>query len=236
VFCITIAASTLEDLEGKIKKALIYSDLLEIRVDFLESPNKEALKRLLDKYKARYIFTFRSKKEGGAREVTSKEQLDWVVWALQEENRDTFFLVDFEWELFKRYCKTLNLSSEVSEKVLLSYHNFSGIVDVQKANRIFKKSLEFGIKYCKLIGMARDLKEALHSLDLVFKGTEKGLKVVSFSMGEKGKISRILSLLCGSPFTYVVLRKEEAVAPGQLFYKEAFELLRCLKNFIGNGD
>jgi len=46
----------------------------------------------------------------------------------------------------------------------------------------------------------------------------QGIKLIAFAMGDEGRISRILCLYLGSPFTYVSLGK--AVAPGQFSLKE----------------
>jgi 3-dehydroquinate dehydratase-1 len=51
-------------------------------------------------------------------------------------------------------------------------------------------------------------------------------------MGKEGKLSRILCLFSGSPFTYVVLSREEAVAPGQLDIQSAMEIYNFIKQMI----
>ena len=49
------------------------------------------------------------------------------------------------------------------------------------------------------------------------------LIVISFAMGDEGKISRILCLYLGSPYTYVSLGK--AVAPGQFSVDEVNKII-----------
>ena len=49
-----------------------------------------------------------------------------------------------------------------------------------------------------------------------------GLSLVAFCMGEIGKISRVICLYMGSPFTYVSLGKP--IAPGQYSLREIRKL------------
>jgi 3-dehydroquinate dehydratase-1 len=51
--------------------------------------------------------------------------------------------------------------------------------------------------------------------------------LISFAMGDFGRISRILCLYLGSPYTYVSLGK--AVAPGQFSVDEVNKIIN-LKN------
>ena len=51
----------------------------------------------------------------------------------------------------------------------------------------------------------------------------KNTRLIAFCMGDIGKISRLLSLFLGSPFTYVSLGKP--IAPGQLKLNEVKSML-----------
>lgn len=90
-----------------------------------------------------------------------------------------------------------------------------------------------GIKRAKIVCMCKTLEESFRLLNLIFKAKEMGIELISFGMGEKGRLSRILSLFCGSPFTYVIFSKKEMVAPGQFDIKSAKKIYNTLKEIIG---
>ena len=65
--------------------------------------------------------------------------------------------------------------------------------------------------YLKVVTTAKKIDDSTRMLELYAKKGENTL--ISFAMGDLGRISRILCLYLGSPYTYVSLGK--AVAPGQ---------------------
>jgi len=225
MFCITLAEGSLEEVEKVLKEAAVYTDLFELRVDYLKSLDKKALEEFVKTYpEYKFVFTYRSKREGGVKRSSKKERLELSLWALDKG----FFLVDFEYQDVK--------GDEVIEKlrgrrVLLSYHDFKKPISQRLAKEILTFASANDVYWVKLVGMGRCLRDGIRALDFIFEGKEKGLKVISFCMGEKARISRILSLVCGSPYTYVVLKKEGKVAPGQFSITEARELYRALANF-----
>ena len=71
-------------------------------------------------------------------------------------------------------------------------------------------------KNVKMVTMAKTISDGSRILSLYNNG--KGVKLIAFSMGNFGRMSRLLCLLLGSPYTYVSLGK--AVAPGQFSVDE----------------
>ena len=77
----------------------------------------------------------------------------------------------------------------------------------------------------KIVSTARTTDDATRMLELYSK---KGkINLISFSMGDLGRISRILCLYLGSPYTYVSLGK--AVAPGQFSLDEVKKITNLRK-------
>jgi len=229
MFCITIAESDLKSIEKKLKDAVAFTDLVEIRGDYFEKVSKKELVELLGNFNCKYIFTFRSKKEGGKKRVSAEKQLEWIEWALAQ---DVFYLVDLEYELALK-VKSLRKFKKFAPKLLVSYHDFKKVPSLTKLLEVINFTKKLSSSYCKLVCMVRSFSETLKLLYLIPEAKAKGIKLISFGMGEAGKLSRVLSLLAGSPFTYVVLKEEEAVAPGQLSLKKAKELYESLKSFTG---
>ena len=68
----------------------------------------------------------------------------------------------------------------------------------------------------KIVTMAKSINDGSRILSLY--SNAKNVKLIAFSMGNLGKISRLLCLLLGSPYTYVSLNR--SVAPGQFSLDE----------------
>ncbi|PMP67076.1 MAG: hypothetical protein C0190_04015 [Thermodesulfobacterium geofontis] len=225
MFCLTLAERNCKNLFEKIEKGSKYTDLFEIRADYLEELNFFELENIL-KLPYKFIFTFRSYEEGGYKKISDKIKLEWILWALKEN----FYLVDIEWKFFKKFFfqfKDLNF-----DKALISYHDFKNSPLERYLMRLLLHMKERGVKKAKIVYMSKNLEDSLKLMNLIFKAKEKGIELISFGMGEKGKLSRILSLFCGSPFTYVVLSKDEAVAPGQFDIKSAIKVYNLLKEMV----
>jgi len=78
-------------------------------------------------------------------------------------------------------------------------------------------------KNIKIVTTANSIKDTVSVLSL-YKKQKSGL--IAFAMGDYGRVSRILCLHLGSPFTYVSLGKP--VAPGQ-FSLDEIKSLQNLK-------
>lgn len=226
MFCISLAETTYKDLYEKIKKASRYAELFELRADYLNEINSKELENIL-KLPFKFIFTFRSYKEGGFRKVSDKVRLNWILWALDQK----FYLVDVEWDLFKKFY--FQFKGDNFNRILVSYHNFKKTPSNQFLKKFIGRMKERGVKKAKIVCMCEKLEDSFRLLSLIFLAKTKGIELISFGMGEKFKFSRILSLFCGAPFTYVVLSKEKALAPGQFDIYSAQKIYKIFKNIIG---
>ncbi len=226
MFCITIAENTIEQVIKKLKKAEKYSDFFEIRIDYLEKVEKEFLIKLCQNSR-KFIFTFRAPQEGGKKEIADVEKLSLILWLLDHCSA----LIDVEFFFFKKYYQIFLEKKEKFNNLLISYHNFEETPSDRKLKGILKKMQELCVKNAKVVTFCRKKEDWLRLLMLVAYARELGISLVAFGMGEEGKLSRILCLFFGSPFTYVVLDKKEAVAPGQFDIKTAKKIYQILKEF-----
>ena len=225
MFCLTLAENTCKRLFKKIERGVKYTDFFEIRADKLKDLKTSHLETLL-KLPYKFLFTFRSHEEGGFGNFPDKFRLEWILWALKQN----FYLVDIEWKLFKKFpheFKDLDFN-----KILFSYHNFKKLPSERYLLGLLSEMEKKGVKRAKIVCMCNNLEDSFKLLKFIFLAKERKIELVAFGMGEKGKISRILSLFCGSPFTYVVLSKKEAVAPGQLDIKSAIRVYNAIKEIM----
>lgn len=227
MFCITLAEKNLETLKEKLKIASQKSSLIEIRADFLEILEERKLEEFFKEAvkKVELLWTFRSPKEGGNKKILEKERLRWIKWALEQG----FKLIDVEWYFLKKFKKELQTDWYFPQRFLVSYHNFQKTPSFKFLKGLLKSFNEEGIIKAKVVTMVQSFYESLKLLELIYEAKAKGISLIAFGMGQQGMLSRILCLFCGSPFTYVVLKKEEAVAPGQLDFNLAKKLYEELK-------
>ena len=76
--------------------------------------------------------------------------------------------------------------------------------------------------YVKIVTSAKKIPDASKVLSLY--GLASKTNLIAFAMGDLGRISRVLCLFLGGPYTYVSLGK--AVAPGQFSLKEIKSILQ----------
>jgi 3-dehydroquinate dehydratase-1 len=212
------------------------ADLVEWRADFYdemfdsggridEAAVLQMLKSLRDTLgKIPLLFTFRTKKEGGEREI---HQLYYECLLELAASSGYVDLIDVE-----------ALSNEqVSEKIIKRIHSHG--VNVIASNHDFTKTpskdeiksrllhmQELGADVCKLAAMPQNRDDVLTLLNATYELNRDGIRkpIVTMSMGGEGSISRLTGEFFGSAITFGCLK--EASAPGQI---DAFKLQAVLQ-------
>jgi 3-dehydroquinate dehydratase-1 len=117
--------------------------------------------------------------------------------------------------------QVVKMAKAKGKTAIVSIHDFSGTPSDAKLQRIVKTAFEFGCHIVKIAVLANCREDAVRLL----KFTRECKKpIVAFSMGEYGAISRVMSMLFGSLYTYGYVKK--ANAPGQLPIGELIGMLR----------
>ena len=208
--CASVAEKTPKRVKQTLAKALKKSDYAEIRFDFL-NPNlvPDALQQI-KKDLRKCVCTLRPVSEGGKFSGSEKNRIS-IMKLIAEYNP---FLLDIE---FNTLIKNKNLRrylKSTGTDILLSWHNFKQTPNTS----VLKKKLAQMKKFSnniKIVTIAKSVNDATRVLSLY---KNNNTKLIAFSMGNYGKISRILCLFLGSPYTYVSLGKP--VAPGQFSVDE----------------
>ncbi len=109
---------------------------------------------------------------------------------------------------------------------LVSYHNLKETPPLDRLRQIVADQLAAGADICKVVTTAHNFADNLVVLQLVkeFSANE----VVSFAMGVKGQLSRVLCPLAGGCFTYASLGAGRESADGQLTVRDLREIYRML--------
>jgi len=208
--CASIAEKTPKRLKQTLTKALKKSDYAEIRFDFL-NPNlvPDALQQI-KKDLRKCVCTLRPISEGGKFSGSEKNRIS-IIKLIAEYNP---FLLDIE---FNTLIKNKNLRrylKNTGTDILVSWHNFKQTPCIS----VLKKKLAQMKKFSnniKIVTIAKSVNDATRVLSLY---KNNNTKLIAFSMGNYGKISRILCLFLGSPYTYASLGKP--IAPGQFSVDE----------------
>jgi 3-dehydroquinate dehydratase type I len=86
---------------------------------------------------------------------------------------------------------------------------------------------ELGADILKVVTFARSWEDNLITFSLIPYAKREGYEIVTFCMGEKGRMSRIFAPMLGIAWTYASLRNNRASAPGQL---NVLEMRRIWEN------
>ena len=217
--CASVTEKTPKRLKQTLAKALKKSDYAEIRFDFL-NPNlvPDALQQI-KKDLRKCVCTLRPVSEGGKFSGNEKNRIS-IIKLIAEYNP---FLLDIELNSLSKNKNLQRYLKSTGTDILLSWHNFKQTPDTS----VLKKKLAQMKKFSnniKIVTMAKSVNDATRVLSLY---KNNNTKLIAFSMGNFGRMSRLLCLLLGSPYTYVSLGK--AVAPGQFSVDEVKSIFTMRK-------
>lgn len=222
--CVPLMGITIDDLVAEAKAAIQTScDIVEWRVDyFAEVKNlatviegARALREVLaDKP---LIVTFRSAREGGVGQLS-----DEAYFALYQGLIPTRLVDIVDLELLmpsEELAKTVTLAKKYGVRVLMCHHNFAETPKKEEMAAYLAGMAAKEADICKLAVMPQTAKEVLSLLAVTEEMSRKlSQPLVTMSMGELGKVSRLTGELFGSAITFGTVGT--ASAPGQLPVEE----------------
>ena len=189
--CASVAEKTPKRLKQTLTKALKKSDYAEIRFDFL-NPNlvPDALQQI-KKDLRKCVCTLRPVSEGGKFEGGEKNRIS-IIKLIAEYNP---FLLDIELNSLSKNKNLQRYLKNTGTDILVSWHNFKQTpgISVLKKKLVQMKKFSNNIK---IVTMAKSVNDATRVLSLY---KNNNTKLIAFSMGNYGRISRILCLFLGSP-------------------------------------
>ncbi|HET6517252.1 MAG TPA: type I 3-dehydroquinate dehydratase [Nitrosopumilaceae archaeon] len=212
----TIAEKTPRKLKQIVKNALKKSDYVELRFDFLKPEKIPEALELVKKDLKKSVCTIRPKSEGGKFSGTEKERIA-ILKLIAEYNP---FLLDVEFNTLNKNKSLVNYIKKTKTPVLVSWHDFKKTPSAMALSKMLNQMTKFS-KNIKIVTNAKFVDDSAHVLSLYARAST--INLIAFTMGEYGKISRILCLYLGSPFTYVSLGK--AIAPGQFSLSEVKSII-----------
>ncbi len=218
--CVSVAENTPNKVRQTLKIALKKSDYAEVRLDFLKIEQIPETLEIIKKDLNKIVCTLRPKTEGGKFSGNEKERI--AILKLIAEY--TPYLLDVEFNTLKRNQALVKYLKSTKTKLLVSWHDFKKTPSSAELKKKMSQMSKFSSNV-KIVSTAKSTADSTRMLELYSKKGKNNL--ISFAMGDFGRISRILCLYLGSPYTYVSLGK--AVAPGQFSVDEVKKITNLKK-------
>ena len=232
--CVPIAFEKEEEIikaAREIKKSP--ADLVEWRADWYKDiDDVQAVTKLLQVLREilgdlPLLMTFRTKQEGGEREIAAEEYAALYQKAMETGCVD---LIDVELMMDETIVNRLiTKAHECGVNVISSNHDFDKTPDKDEIIHRLKAMDKAGADILKIAVMPRSSADVLTLLDATRQMhedlTEKPM--ITMSIGQLGVISRIAGQTFGSAVTFGSLGK--ASAPGQIDAGKLKEILEILQ-------
>ncbi len=228
--CVPVTGRTKTDILNQTRALLpAKPDLVEWRVDYLpdlfvKSDDEgtvcvaPGISDILDEMAGilgaiPILFTFRTRREGGEQELNGEKYVTLLKWAAEQEDVK---IIDVE-------ARKPDVDAEILVKdihaqgckVIASSHNFAKTPKRSELHRIFDLLDRTGADVLKVAVMPKNRKDVMKLIDVTFEEQEtRTCPIVTMSMGDLGRISRISGGLTGSAVTFGTVG--DASAPGQL--------------------
>ncbi|WP_294348270.1 type I 3-dehydroquinate dehydratase [uncultured Clostridium sp.] len=235
--CTPLISDTDEKLLEEAKEVSIVKevDLVEWRVDYYKYAKdidkvKNILKEIILILKDKpLLFTFRTKKEGGEKEITEDEYIYLNTEIIKTKMID---LVDVELSLGDENSKViLEEANKFNVTVIMSNHDFNKTPEKKEIINRLEKMILLGADIAKIALMPKNEEDVLTLLSATneVKKLHEGYPIIAMSMGGTGLISRISGEVFGSILTFGSIKN--ASAPGQIPVKELEEALKIIHKY-----
>lgn len=208
MICIPIIADNTDEAQEKILRANPLADMLEIRLDLMDSFD---LNKIIQVAGKPVLVTYRSKREGGSGSTDPDTYTRYILAALQE-GAD---LVDVESWLPVKWRKKIFAAKQKSG-IVISSHIQLGTPSQQKLEKILRDGVTAGADVVKIVTRAEKWSDNLRVIELISKAHDLQIPIIAFCMGPLGRASRIFSHLMGGYVTFASLETGEESADGQI--------------------
>ena len=208
MYCIPIVARNQSEALKKIARSARHADLLEIRLDMMDT---FSLEDLISASPRPVMITYRTTQEGGMGKANSETLAATLVEAVRLGAQ----YVDVEYRLHKKWRDRI-LQTEGSTRFILSSHDMKGTPSKKELRSLLAACASVGTGIVKIVTWANTWKDNWRVLELIDDARNLNTDLVAFCMGPKGRVSRILSLPMGGFLTFASLEAGDESASGQI--------------------
>lgn len=235
--CIPIVGPEQEEALRQIRAAAPLADFLELRLDLMVRADLRELVREIRRnpFPVKIVATHRKREESGRVPVSGEEGSEEArIASLTEAVLLGVDYVDVELSTpidLRNLLKKCIKEHLDRTQLIVSCHDFRETPSDAALEDLWRACREAGAGIVKIVTMACTMADNLRILRLIPWSLGKGQEIVAFSMGERGKISRVMAPLLGAHFTFASLGQDSATAPGQLTAAELFRIFEILGVF-----
>lgn len=236
--CVPIVGTTREEiLEAAQEIRELPADVVEWRVDWFAGVSEpERVEKMLAELRERLgelplLFTFRTRREGGEREISDSAYRELNCLASSGGCIDLLDVEIFSEE--GTVEKLVEHAHQCGVRVIASSHDFHGTPDKEEIIRRLQYMQEKGADILKVAVMPKGKQDVLTLL----AATEEMQRLyaerplITMSMAGDGVISRLSGEVFGSALTFGAAGK--ASAPGQMHVRELRQVLEILHHSLG---
>ena len=231
-----ICVPVMEEKKEQVIKEIIAvaesaADMIEWRVDAFE--NVESMNAIRDVFdelapivkNTIFLFTFRSKKQGGLKELDYEKIYDLHQVAAESKIVD---FIDVEYFDVDDMDREIHKLQKMGVKVITSHHDFDETPSGEVIAMLLEQMAQSGADIVKLAVMPNCTEDVLRLLEETNAFHNKYPKqlLITMSMGKLGVISRVSGETFGSCVTFGA--GKNASAPGQIPVAE----LQCILDAI----
>ncbi len=206
MICIPIVGPSQQLALKDIERCRNLADIVELRMDLIPDGNLQELMQAAGK---QVIVTYRAKIDGGQYKGSDKDRVAAIRKAIDLGAP----YVDIETSTPGPLLKSV-LENKGDSQIILSHHDFTRTDE--RIDKFYEIMCEMPSDIIKLITYAQDITDNLAMFKLLYRARKDEKKMIGFCMGEKGEISRILSVHFGSWLTFGSLETGKESAPGQI--------------------
>ena len=236
--CVPIAYETKNEIleeSDRIAKSNA-ADIAEWRIDwysdvFDDDKRNELAGKIREKLQGKpLLVTFRSKKEGGERAITTQDYQALLERVIASKTAD---LVDVELSQGIACAKALiEQAHRAGIGVIMSRHDFEKTPDAANLIESMEEMMRCGADVCKIAMMPQSYADVatLFSATGTMKERHPEALLITMSMGQKGCVSRLCGGLFGSVMSFGSIGR--ASAPGQVSAENLSAVLKSIKEAV----
>jgi 3-dehydroquinate dehydratase type I len=223
MICVSIMEADVASMVAAASKAP--TDIVELRLDALSDYSDASV---LKKIKKKKIVACMPSWEGGNFRGSEEDRLKLLRGSLPYVDYVTVELRAEKAAL----VALLREAKKAKVKIIIAYHDFVSTPDKEKIISILNDEKSVGADIAKVAFLAKDESDVLRLMQALVDARDDpsfNLPIIAVSMGENGKISRVVAPLLGAYLTYVASSRGKESAPGQLTFDEVNKILSVVE-------
>jgi 3-dehydroquinate dehydratase/shikimate dehydrogenase len=227
--CVSVCAGSRQELATAVERAAQVGDLIELRLDCLDSSELASLQAdlssLMSAHARPLIVTLRPAEQGGRREIDNLARVVfWTQFFSGAQATDTRADLELDLALYFQEREREGQPALDWQRIVCSHHDFNG--GAAGAAEIYERLSRTPAGVLKIAVQAHDITDCLPLFELLDRARREGRELIAIAMGRAGLLTRILGPSRGAYLTYGSLDDESRTAPGQTRAVELRELYR----------